>query len=314
MKIGSLYLWLALILSVSLNGLIVFWGVTTYRSEVLAISQNAGSDSTAMEFTLAVVASSAHHDVDNNAGDHDGKDAAEDVEKLPQEDELLENTAMLETFERDHPQRNDESIVEKFAGDMSKTENAGNTDNIIVVETAHQDAQLVNESQSEEIKSQQRRETQEHPQKQQNITKQETSTSQTRTDSSNTSNNLKSQTVLKPHNTQSQNTKNSQNAQNSAIATTRSGDQFALELASNIHSRIEGCYPESSKRRGEEGIVFLKILNQNGQLSVEIIKSSGFKRLDRCAVSAVEKILPALKLQEVPVSGITLKPIRFQLR
>ncbi|MHC5225618.1 TonB family protein [Ignatzschineria sp. LJL83] len=287
MKIGSLYVWLALILSVSLNGLIVFWGAKTYRSEVLAISQNAGSDFTAMEFTLAVVASSAHHEVDHNAGDHDDQDAEEDLEKL-----LKENI-----------QRNDERVVDKPAGD---------TDKIIAVETSNPDATFVNEFPSEEIKSQENSQNQENSKAQENVTKQETSKPQTKVGSSSVS---KPSVTPKPQNTQNpQSPQSPKNAQNSTVATARSGDQFALELASNIHSRIEGCYPESSKRRGEEGIVFLKILNQNAQLSVEIIQSSGFKRLDRCAVSAVEKILPALKIQEVPASGITLKPIRFQLR
>lgn len=94
----------------------------------------------------------------------------------------------------------------------------------------------------------------------------------------------------------------------------RSGDQFATELAAKIHAQIEGCYPESSKRRGEEGVVQLMITKDPQKLSVMMIKSSGFNRLDRCAISAVEKLLSTLNIQEVPAAGIHLKPIRFQLR
>lgn len=93
----------------------------------------------------------------------------------------------------------------------------------------------------------------------------------------------------------------------------RTGDQFASELAVKIHAQIKGCYPESSKRRGEEGVVRLMIAKDQQSLSVMMIESSGFKRLDRCAISAVEKILSSIDIQEVPATGIDLKPIRFQL-
>lgn len=103
-------------------------------------------------------------------------------------------------------------------------------------------------------------------------------------------------------------------SQSAANVVARSGDQFATELAAKIHAQIQGCYPESSKRRGEEGVVNLKVVKNKDRLSVVMVESSGFKRLDRCAISAVEKLLRLMKVEEVPASGINLKPIRFQLR
>lgn len=99
-----------------------------------------------------------------------------------------------------------------------------------------------------------------------------------------------------------------------AASMARSGDQFAAEVAMKIQSQIQGCYPEASKRRGEEGVVYLRITRQGNQLSVQVVRSSGYSRLDRCAISAVEKSISKLTAERVPLQGISLKPIRFQLQ
>src|SRR5699024_609156 len=56
---------------------------------------------------------------------------------------------------------------------------------------------------------------------------------------------------------------------------------------------IESCYPEISRRRGEEGIVQINLyINHQGQMErTEITQSSGYARLDRCAEQAVNKVL-----------------------
>lgn len=93
----------------------------------------------------------------------------------------------------------------------------------------------------------------------------------------------------------------------------RSGDQFANALSNLVATAIEGCYPEASKRRGEEGVVRLQVLRSSADFSVEVISGSGFSRLDRCAVSATEKAIRRLGIQEMPANGFQMKPIRFQL-
>lgn len=92
------------------------------------------------------------------------------------------------------------------------------------------------------------------------------------------------------------------------------GDQFAQSLMSSILHNIEGCYPEASKRRGEEGAVELALQLKNGNIEVILLKSSGYGRLDRCAIRSVEKALEKSQIKEVPSKRIKLKPIRFQLR
>lgn len=94
----------------------------------------------------------------------------------------------------------------------------------------------------------------------------------------------------------------------------REGDQFAREIAATIHAQIQGCYPEASKRRGEEGVVYLSVFKEGDKLQVEVVTSSGYTRLDRCAIDAVKKVLQKIDPKQVPANGFQLKPIRFQLR
>lgn len=94
----------------------------------------------------------------------------------------------------------------------------------------------------------------------------------------------------------------------------REGDQFAREIAATIHAQIQGCYPEASKRRGEEGVVYLSVFKEGDKLQVEVVSSSGYTRLDRCAIDSVKKVLQKIDPKQVPANGFQLKPIRFQLR
>lgn len=94
----------------------------------------------------------------------------------------------------------------------------------------------------------------------------------------------------------------------------RSGDLFAQSLMNTILYNIEGCYPEASKRRGEEGTVELALQLNERHIEVILLKSSGYGRLDRCAIASVEKALKKSQMKELPSQRIKLKPIRFQLR
>ena len=78
---------------------------------------------------------------------------------------------------------------------------------------------------------------------------------------------------------------------------------------------IESCYPEISRRRGEEGIVRINLyINHQGQMErTEIMQSSGYARLDRCAEQAVNSALRGERLNRA--AGIlALPPIHFRLR
>lgn len=104
------------------------------------------------------------------------------------------------------------------------------------------------------------------------------------------------------------------NSPSSSASSARQGDQFVAQISQEVSARIEGCYPEASKRRGEEGVVRVSIVHTGNRLQARLTQSSGFSRLDRCAVTAVERAITGLKKDDVPASGLSLKPIRFQLR
>jgi TonB family protein len=75
-------------------------------------------------------------------------------------------------------------------------------------------------------------------------------------------------------------------------------------------------YPAYSRERGEEGTVTLAIeVYPNGAHGkIEIVRSSGYSRLDQAAIRAIEKasFLPA-KVNGKPVSSVKQIVIRFQL-
>ncbi len=75
-------------------------------------------------------------------------------------------------------------------------------------------------------------------------------------------------------------------------------------------------YPIPSRRRGEEGVVFLTVVVQTSGLpaSVSLHRSSGFPLLDRAALDAVRgwSFEPA-RVGGVPVSSTVVIPVRFSL-
>lgn len=101
---------------------------------------------------------------------------------------------------------------------------------------------------------------------------------------------------------------------NSMSATPVQGDPLADRLAGGIHRSIQGCYPEASKRRGEEGVVYIRLQRQGDRIVPQLEESSGFPRLDRCALESVSKAVQSLPATQIPAQGLRLKPIRFQLR
>jgi periplasmic protein TonB len=75
-------------------------------------------------------------------------------------------------------------------------------------------------------------------------------------------------------------------------------------------------YPKMSKRAGEQGKVLMRVLvsEEGNPLSVEVISSSGFERLDKAAVNAVKgwRFVPARKGGKA-ISGLVNIPMPFTL-
>ncbi|MBS7827308.1 energy transducer TonB [Wohlfahrtiimonas chitiniclastica] len=85
----------------------------------------------------------------------------------------------------------------------------------------------------------------------------------------------------------------------------------------SIDRNINRCYPLISRRRGEQGRVIVRIfVNEKGALvNKKVVQSSGFSRLDRCALDAITdlKVKPAIKGGKA-VSSHFDQPIEFRLR
>jgi protein TonB len=76
-------------------------------------------------------------------------------------------------------------------------------------------------------------------------------------------------------------------------------------------------YPVMSKRLGEEGQVLLRVLvsSQGSAEQVQLVRSSGFSRLDEAAAEAVARwrFVPA-KVGSVATTAWVQVPVSFQLR
>jgi periplasmic protein TonB len=77
----------------------------------------------------------------------------------------------------------------------------------------------------------------------------------------------------------------------SANAISGSQQQGAPAKDLKTANRVDPTYPPASRRAGEQGTVRLKVLvDTNGRAAnVEVMKGSGFARLDQAAVEAVRK-------------------------
>lgn len=84
-----------------------------------------------------------------------------------------------------------------------------------------------------------------------------------------------------------------------------------------LNMLIDPCYPRRSRERGEEGRAELALHKVGEQIHVVLIESTGFRRLDRCAIEAVESALKRSQLrEEILQSGleeIPLRAIEFRL-
>ncbi|WP_158253655.1 energy transducer TonB [Chromobacterium alticapitis] len=92
-----------------------------------------------------------------------------------------------------------------------------------------------------------------------------------------------------------------------------SGDHEALYAPAYL-ANPKPPYPERSRQLGEEGVVWLNVrVDANGRaLSVELARSSGFRRLDQAALDTVSRwrFEPARRGGAAVASRLSL-PVRF---
>lgn len=83
-----------------------------------------------------------------------------------------------------------------------------------------------------------------------------------------------------------------------------------------ILRNIQRCYPLISRRRGEQGLAIVRIhVDANGNSTkTEIIQSTNFSRLDKCAIESVKslKVKPSTK-NGSKIPSYFDQPIRFRL-
>lgn len=88
--------------------------------------------------------------------------------------------------------------------------------------------------------------------------------------------------------------------------------------AAIAHSTPQPEYPPLSRRRGEEGTVTLRISvdDHGGVAHVELIESSGFRRLDEAAVAGVRawRFQPATEAGGAPIDSEVLWRVVFELK
>ncbi len=83
-----------------------------------------------------------------------------------------------------------------------------------------------------------------------------------------------------------------------------------------ILRNIQRCYPLISRRRGEQGLAIVRIhVDANGNSTkVEIIQSTQFSRLDKCALDSVKSLKVKSKVTNGQKSTSYFdQPIRFRL-
>jgi protein TonB len=83
-----------------------------------------------------------------------------------------------------------------------------------------------------------------------------------------------------------------------------------------VSRRVEPVYPAGSRRDGEQGTGMYRVLvDEKGRpMSVEVLKSSGFPRLDEAAMTAIRKWMfkPAVQNSQ-PVRSWTRVQVAFRL-
>lgn len=77
------------------------------------------------------------------------------------------------------------------------------------------------------------------------------------------------------------------------------------------------AYPSMSKRLGEEGQVLLRVLvgQEGGAEQIQVLRSSGFARLDEAAQAAVSRwrFIPAKVGNDATTAWVQV-PVTFELR
>src|SRR5450830_1037371 len=90
----------------------------------------------------------------------------------------------------------------------------------------------------------------------------------------------------------------------------------AQDISVTLSVPPQVAYPAVSRRAGEEGNVLLRVVVEKTGLprSVEVVRSSGFPRLDQAAIEAYRKarFVPYMENGE-PIEVVTTGTIRFQL-
>jgi protein TonB len=83
-----------------------------------------------------------------------------------------------------------------------------------------------------------------------------------------------------------------------------------------VTNRTAPAYPPASRRNGEEGVVTFRVLvDESGHpMQVNVLKSSGFSRLDEAAQQAIRRwvFAPAVRNSQ-PVRSWSRVSVRFQL-
>lgn len=83
-----------------------------------------------------------------------------------------------------------------------------------------------------------------------------------------------------------------------------------------ILRNIQRCYPLISRRRGEQGLAVVRIyVDAHGNSTkTEIVQSTNFSRLDKCALESVQSLKVKSKVNNgQKTSGYFDQPIRFRL-
>lgn len=99
-----------------------------------------------------------------------------------------------------------------------------------------------------------------------------------------------------------------------AISVQTSPAVESTELA--VTKRVNPIYPPQSRQMGEEGVVIFRVLvNENGRpLDIQVMKSSGFSRLDDSAQQALRRWIFAPAMREgQPVRSWSRVQVKFQL-
>jgi protein TonB len=102
-----------------------------------------------------------------------------------------------------------------------------------------------------------------------------------------------------------------------AEAMTTSPQESAPEVQNlAVSKRVEPVYPPASRRAGEQGTAMFRVLvDERGRPSdVQVLKSSGFPKLDQAALDAIRKwtFTPA-KNGATPILSWTRVQVKFQL-